>query len=265
MRIFTKLPSWSNTSAGATASLQLPVRGPTYEELILKFSGVTLAQMKNIRLQINGKPVQEFSSGTELKFLNDYYARKDNTASGYISLWMTWPEEVRLANRRLTGIGTLDVSTLELLIDIDGAATAPVIETWAWQARPAKLGVIRKVKRFSKAAAAAGVYEIDSIPKPLKHNIQAVHFLKSDAASLEITKDSIKIYDTDKTVGAILQSERGRVPQDATATHWEATIDGDSSEGLAVGGVQDLRFKPTLTTSGSVNVIVEYLGEFAGI
>ncbi|WP_327786671.1 major capsid protein P2, partial [Vibrio anguillarum] len=54
-RITRKMPSFSNVAAGSTATLEFPL-GLSYHFLHLYFTGVTLAQMKNIRIEVDGKP-----------------------------------------------------------------------------------------------------------------------------------------------------------------------------------------------------------------
>ncbi|MBE0471514.1 MAG: hypothetical protein IBX55_18635 [Methyloprofundus sp.] len=72
MRISRKMPSLSNVAAGSEAVLNLPL-GNTYDQLLLSYSGVTLEQIKNIRLEIGSKVVQQFKDGQRVVDLNTYY------------------------------------------------------------------------------------------------------------------------------------------------------------------------------------------------
>lgn len=51
MRTTVKLPSFSNVAASNTATLELPI-GRTYDKIHIAYTGVTFAQMKNIRLKV---------------------------------------------------------------------------------------------------------------------------------------------------------------------------------------------------------------------
>ena len=59
-RIIRKCPSFSNVSAGSTATLEIKL-GLSYHLMHLYFTGVTLAQMKNIRIEADGKPIDRMS------------------------------------------------------------------------------------------------------------------------------------------------------------------------------------------------------------
>lgn len=83
-RKFNLLPSITNVVAGSTATLNVPV-GVTYHAINFEYSGVTLAQMKNIEVQINGKTIQEYVDGTRLQDMNKYYSR--HTENGILTLW----------------------------------------------------------------------------------------------------------------------------------------------------------------------------------
>ena len=61
-----------NVAAGQTVIAQLPV-GPTYDEILIEFGGTTFDEtyMENIRLMANGKEIQRYATGEELKAIND--------------------------------------------------------------------------------------------------------------------------------------------------------------------------------------------------
>ena len=124
-RKFIKLPSLSNVVANSRATLSVPV-GVTYHKIDFKYSGISPSQMKNIRVKINGKPIQEFLTGTRLNDINKYYKR--HVENNIITLWFDSTHFDNIALRRATAIGTMDVSTFEIEFDIDSSATNPVIE-----------------------------------------------------------------------------------------------------------------------------------------
>lgn len=255
-----KLPSLSNVSAGSTATLQIP-RGVTYDAIHLEYSGVTLAQLKNIEVRINGKVIQSFVDGVRLQDINKYYKR--NVKAGILTLWFVRPEMDNNALRRMTAIGTADVATFDLRMDIDAAAAAPVITAWAIKSNQQPLGMITKIKRFPASSATAGLKEIDNIPK--EGRIAAIHLFKSDITSAEIELDSSKVYEFTKTLGAGVQTDYGRNPDTSKMTSVDFHLEGDPSQALVVEHVQDFRLRADLATAGSFDIVVEYLTGFSGI
>lgn len=260
MRKLTKLPSISNVGAGLTATLNCPI-GLTYDMIMLAYSGVTRAQIKDIEVVINGKTIQTFASATELQDINDFYGRDD--IAGYVTLYFARPEMDNVTMQRMTALGTADVQTLSVNVDIDAAAAAPVITAHAVLSERQPLGLITKVKAFPMSSAVAGEIEIDNIPRGPR--IQAIHLLKADISNIEVELDGQKIYEASKTLGEVVQKQHGRVPVTAKATHFDTQLEGDSAQALITAGSADFRLRPTLTTSGAVRVVVEYLDGLNGI
>lgn len=260
MRITKKLPSLANVSAGQTATLNCPV-GLTYDRIELEYSGVTLAQMKNIEVVINGKPVMTFKDAARVEKLNDYYGRAKT--AGFLTLHFARPEMVNLRDQRVTALGTLDVATLAINVDIDAAAEAPVIKGHAVLSEPQPLGAFVKVREFQYDASVSGPLEISTLPKGPR--IMAAHFFKSDVNDLEVEIDSQKVFDGSKSLVEAVQKGYGRVPQTADATHFDTVLEGDPAQSLVTANAQDLRFRADLATAGALSVLIEYLDGFAGI
>jgi hypothetical protein len=260
MRITKTLPSLANVGAGQSATLNCPV-GLTYDRIEFEYSGVTLSEMKNVEVVINGKPVMTFKDMARVEKLNDYYGRAKT--SGFITLYFARPEMVNLRDQRLTALGTADVSTLAVNIDIDSGASAPVIKAYAIQSEPQPLGAFIKVREFQFDASVSGQMEISTLPKGPR--IMAAHLFKGDVNDLEVEIDSQKVYDASKDLGEAVQSGYDRVPQTSDATHFDTCLEGDLSQALVTQGAQDLRFRADLGSSGALSVLVEYLDGFNGI
>lgn len=254
------LTSFSNVSAGSTATLQLPL-GATYDAIHIEYDGVTLAQLKNIEVRINGKVIQSFIDGVRLQDINKYYKR--NVKSGIITLWFIRPEMDNVGLRRMTAIGTADVATFDLRVDIDAAATAPVLTAYANKSNQAPLGMITKFKRFPASSATAGQKEIDNIPREAR--IAAIHLFKEDIAKCEVEVNERPVYDFGKVLGAGVQVDYGRNPNSAKHTTVDFTLEGDPSQALVVQGANDFRLRTELTTAGAFDIVVEYLTDFGGI
>lgn len=263
MRQLKKLPSLTNVGAGQTAVLNCPLR-LTYDRILLEYSGtsVTRSMMKNIQVKIDGKPVQIYKDAAELQSINDYYGRADNT--GFVSLYFNRPEMDSVGEQRLTGLGTLDVQTLSVEIDIDSGAPGDfALKAHANLSEPQPLGLLTKVKAFPLSSSVSGEIEIDNIVTGPR--IMAIHLFKSDINNIEVQVDSQIVYEASKSLGEVLQKEHGRAPVTADCTHVDFMLEGDNAQALITGGVQDFRLRPNLGTSGSVRVVVEYLDGKAGI
>jgi hypothetical protein len=262
MRITQRLPSLSNVAAGLTAVLNCP-RGLTYDKIVLQYSGtsVTRAMLEKIRVKINGKPIQEYSDGDELQSINDYYGRADNT--GAVTLYFNRPEMDNVQGQRVTGLGTSDIQTLSVEFDVASGAPADfAVVAYALQSEAQPLGLITKVKKYPASYATSGLMEIDNIVKGGR--IMAIHLFKSDVSKVELEVDKQTVYEATKSVGEILQKEAGRAPVTASATHIDFIQEGDIAQALITAGVSDMRLKPTIDTSGALNVVVEYLDGLAG-
>ncbi|MCW3173753.1 major capsid protein P2 [Shewanella subflava] len=275
-RNFPKLPSFSNVSAGNTATLELPV-GRTYDKVHVNYSGVTLAQMKSIRFEVNGKSILEFKDGQALQDYNKRYGR--NSVAGVLDFHFKRDEMKTLSEARAFALGTSSaaykdgqgqlvtppqIANVTLRIEIDAAATAPKLEAFAIQSNPAPIGFITKVKNFP-VALNAGVTEVDKIPRPNTARIAAIHVLSAATITgLEVELDSIKIYELPKTLGEKVQVDHGRSPQ-AGQVSVDFILEGDMLQALPMAGTQDFRIRVFTDDAAPATVVVEYFDGLAGI
>lgn len=258
-RKIIQLPSLTPVAAGSDTSLTMPVGGNTYERVMLEYTGVTLAQIKNIEVRLNGDPIQHYKTGTQLETINDFYGRPKT--AGFLTLWAIRPELTNIAQRRLTAWGTLNVQTLTIHMDIDAGAAAPAIKAHAVVSAPRNMEVVTKVKQYPHNSSVSGQVDVDNIPRGPR--ILAAHFFKADVDDVEIEMDNIKFYDASKSLSEALQKENGRTPQTASCTHVDMLGDNDIANALITANASDLRFKPTLGTSGSTDIVLEFLDKVA--
>lgn len=259
-RKFIKLPSLSNVVANSRATLSIPV-GVTYHKIDFQYSGVSPSQMKNIRVKINGKPMQEYATGTRLNDLNKYYGR--HVENNIITLWFDSTHFDNIALRRTTAIGTMDVATFEIEMDIDSGATDPAISAYATVSPNTALGIIRKVKSFVVTNSAQGVKEVSDLPR--EGRIPAMFLFKDDIGKCEVSINGVAVYEPNKVLGSKMQKDYDRVPDDSKYTALDFNLEGDPAQGLIVQGVADFRLRPEFATAGSADIVIEYLTGFAGI
>lgn len=265
MKITKRMPSFEGVAAGATATLRLPI-GLTYEQLLISYSGITLAQMTGIRVIGNGKTFQRFTSGTRLDTLNQYHGRA--AANGVIVIDFTRYGLRTRAGEELTGLGTgapsrdmsIELSTLALEIDIDAAAAAPALSCKAVQSPPTNLGLLRHVREFGYSPSAAGDYEISDIPKG--HLFNSVHFCSAQVSALKVERDGFTVFERSATENSLLQSDGVRVPQAGVFT-FDPTEGGNGGETFQTAGVHDLRFTVAMDAPGALPVIVESIAPLA--
>ncbi|UOL48288.1 major capsid protein [Vibrio phage vB_VruC_PG21] len=261
-RRLKKLPSISNAAAGSTATLELPL-GLAYHQILLEFTGVTLAQMKKIRFEVNGKVIQQYESGTELDLLNKHYSR-GQAENGFLPIFFARPELVQIEQQRTFAVGTSDISTFTMLIDIDEAATNPKLNAHAIQGNPMPIGYITKVKSFPVSFSTAGTQEIDNLPTPQTARIASIHLISDKVTHAELEVDGNIAFQASKGLADKIQKDANRTP-DASKLTMDFMKEGDFAQSQVLAGVQDFRVRLELSDPAAVNVVVEYLDVLQGL
>lgn len=259
MRKIIKMPSVENVTSGATCTGSLPV-GLTYDILYVSLTNITLAQLTNIEIRANGKTIQEFETGTVLDAINQYHGRREFT-NGVLPIYFMRPELNLPIEQRMTALGTSDLSTLSFHADIDAGCSNPAMDIRAQLSAAEPMGVITKIRRFPRAAAAAGEFEFSNAPK--LGRIMAVHFKKTadDVSHVLIKVDGRETMDASKTVLAEVAAGFGKTEQ-TYYTHVDYCLNGMLQDSLVTKNVQDLSMRPTLDTSGALDIIIEYLAGY---
>ena len=257
-RKFNKLPSLTNVAKGSTATLVVPL-GVTYHSITFDHAGVTLEQIKNIKVKLNGKSLQEYSDAAQLTEINKYYGR--NIETGRFVLWFDRTEYDNMQLRRTTAIGTANIMTFQIEFDIDGAATNPVITATATvsQNRPSQM--VTKVKKFVITNSQSGVKEVDSIPR--MGAIPAMFLFNPNIVDMELSVSGTPFNELNKVQLQNLQRDYDRVPDGTKYTAIDFALEGDPTQALAVVGASDFRIKPEFSQAGSGVLVVEYLASMA--
>ncbi|WP_086931448.1 major capsid protein P2 [Agarilytica rhodophyticola] len=165
MRIEKRMPSFNSVSAGNTASISLPI-GRRYHMLYLFYSGITLAQMTEIRIKANGKVFQKFSA-TERDIMNQH--KKLEPANGIlripfdrVGLKRRDQEELTAVNTAVPDVRGNAINSFTLEIDIAEGVTAPSLKIEASQsaAIPGGPGLMMNIRRESRSINGAGELEV---------------------------------------------------------------------------------------------------------
>lgn len=262
-----KTPSLSRVTPGSTATLELPV-GPTYEKLIFSVTAASLLDMTDIgRINVlfDGKVVQTYKSLQHLYDLNSFYGRDADSMSATaaeFAIHFNRAELNGLAYQRAPGIGTADLGTFHIEMEIAAAAPASIAITAqsVIDPVPQPLGVFFKVREYPYNSSVSGQVEMDKLPRGAWYG--AIHLFKADISAVEIEANQVKIVDATKAILERIQkgaSPVKRVPVTARATHIDFLTDGDLAQAVRTELMQDFRLKMTLDTSGAVDIITETL------
>jgi hypothetical protein len=262
------LPSLSRVVAGSKATLELPV-GPTYRRIIFTASGTALdaAHIERIDVLIDGKQAQTFKNLQRLIDINGYYKRATDTV-GQFALHFYRAELMSEEYRRSPGIGTLDVQTFHVEIQLAAGAPNDIAITAHAEIdpKPQKLGVFYKVREFPFSSAVAGEVEIDRLPRGAWYSV--LHLFKADISRIVVEGNQTKIIDATKAILERTQKEASpnpRAPVTAKATHIDMLTEGDLAQSIRTEKLQDFRIRMTLDTAGAVDVIAETLDTLRGV
>lgn len=265
MKKIVKLPSLSRVTPGGKATLELPI-GNTYERIIFSVTagaGLDVSDIGRIDVLVNGNVIQTYKNLQRLNDLNSYYGRDADTMSATAAQFALHFSRAELLDemwRKAPGIGTADVQTFHIEMDIASGAPADIAITAHAQVNPTRepLGAFFRVKEFPASAATSGVLEIDKLPRGAWYG--AIHLFKSDVTEVEVVANDVKIVAATKAILERLQkgaAPKARVPVTGSATHVDFITDGNLLDSLPTAGLSDFRVKATLGTSGAIDVVTE--------
>lgn len=264
-RKIIKLPSMSRVVAGSKATLELPIR-PTYRRVffvVTAGAGLDITDIGRMDVLIDGKVIQTYKDATRLKAINDYFGRAADSWAATAAQFALHFERAELMDsvlRRAPGIGTADVQTFHIELDIAAAAPADIAITAYAEIdpEPQPLGVFFKVREYPFNSSVTGQVEIDKLPRKGWYSV--IHLFKSDISHVEVEANQVKAIDATKGILERSQKEASpvkRVPQTATATHIDFITDGDLTQSLRTDLLNDFRLKVTLDTVGAVDIVAE--------
>ena len=218
-----KLTNLTNVSAGATATLRIPV-GPTYDGILLRLIGnaganATLANVQSVRLMANAKVVREYDSLAVLNTINQIYGRGAAANAGAagavgtdtsVMLHFTRPEIEQFFQSaqlptlhginaaRTTAFRTGNLNTLTLEFTIAAAYASPSIEAYSVEQPDSQepIGLIEKVRRFTYTPSGAGTFEtLFDIPRGPR--IMAIHYSYTAGIiqNMTLKANSIALFD----------------------------------------------------------------------
>lgn len=269
-RITKRMPTPTGVGAGETALAKLPI-GNRFHRLFLIYSGVTLAQMTEIRVLANAKTIHRYS-GDERDVLNQF--RGLDAAAGILEIPFDRQDLLTRKGQEETAINTGDVgpngqiiTALNLEIDVDGAAAGPSFQVYAEisdRLQGIGPGTILHVKKHTRSAAGAGELEIADLPfnQRTAMGLNAV-FMKpsaNDISKIVVERGLYKVFERTKALNERIQTNGYRYPQ----AGWHAVDFTENRFGgntLNLVGYQDFRYLLDMTGAAQLNIISEYMGQ----
>lgn len=259
-----KLPS-IKAAPNSRATLGLPI-GPTYETVyfvVTAAAALDVSDIGRIDVLLNGTQRQTYKNLQRLIDINAFYAREGDTITATrieFGVHFARRELMDVEARTVPGIGTQDLQTFDIEIDIPAGAPADIAIAAYAKVNPVRqnVGMFMEIKEFPFSTSVAGDNEVSDLLKGPFY--AAIHMFKSDVSAVRLTADSVEIVDATKQI--LERQQKGaapaaRVPVTASATHLDFLLDGNLLDAMPTGGLQDLRLKMTLTTSGSVDIVTE--------
>lgn len=256
----------NTVKGGATSIFKLPV-GMRYHELALTFANMTLADMKEIRLVANGKPIHRYS-GVMRNVMNMFDGRGDAATSNILKIAL---DRYGLKNREAeeetafnTGVN-MPIRTLELHVDLATGLTDPSLILDANQSENSQnyTGKVIHCLPVPRATLGAGWAQFSDVITPgLTQQALNRVFISPDAGDItegKIERDGRIIFERTKALNDSIQSDGVRVPQ-AGYYVIDRTERGYGGDPMPVLGVQDFRFRLNFTAAAQVNFQFEHVG-----
>jgi len=264
MRKQLSMPSGSRIDPGKKATFEVPL-GYMHERLTFRVTGtaVAVANINRINVMIDGKRVMTFKTLQRLFDFNQHYNRATDTI-GEFCLHFFRGEYHDLAYRRAPGIGTEDVTTFVIEMEIDAAAPADIaiVGDTKTAGDNMPIGTFIKVLEYPADTSVAGELDVTKLPKGPFY--QALHFAKSDVNHVYIEVDDKKVIDVDKAVLVRDQKEATPVkrnPVTASYTVVDFITDGDLAQAVDTSKIDSWIVRPTLGSAGAMDIIAETLDE----
>jgi len=263
------MPSGNSVAGGQTATFKLPM-GSNYHNAYLTYSGVTLAQMTEIRVVVNGKILQRYSA-TMRDAMNQFDGR-DAAAEiltipfGRYNLKLKQTEDATSLNTASENLQTgASITSINIEIDIDAAALTPILKLHAEISPKLKGGagnVLHVLKR-TIALPSAGEHQIGDIQRGTATTmlLNRIFFANDagDISNIKIMANNVDIHNRTKALNELMQNNGVRIPQ-ALFHVVDRTENGTGGDLINLMDLDDFRFY--LECSASMNVVTtaEYIG-----
>ena len=269
-RITKRMPSPDAVAAGQTANCKLPI-GNKFHRVWLGYTGVTLAQITEIRILANAKVIHRYTA-TERDKMNRFRGKK--AASGYLEIPFDRTDLLTRRGQEETAINTGSrneesgqiITALNIEVDIADAASSPALDVYAEvsDSVPGGPGTMLHVKKHTRSAAGAGEYEVSDLPYGDKTSMGLnATFVKPDANDIDkilVERGMYKVFERPKALNEFIQKNGERFPQSGWhVIDWTENNFGGNTLNLV--GYQDFRYRFDMTGAASLVILSEYMGQ----
>lgn len=275
-RHFISTNAFSSVAAGSQATLDLPVGDLVYHGLQLSYgaSGAAAnqatmeADIDQVRIKVNGKEQRRFSA-RELFDILAFYGVSIETGILWIPFSEGWRPSV--VGEDSLAWGTADVSSLQIEVDIDAAATSPTLSARALVERVRRpMGPIVKWRRFNVGVSATGIRTLTTLPR--QDAYYAIHADSADVDDVEVKVDQQEVFKGTKAQVDALYKQApalfGLTPQ---SDWFHMAFDGSThrvsdalamvrGNGNALQAVQELRIDFNMSAATGFNVVTLTVG-----
>ena len=269
MEILTNtLPAFEGVAAGQIATLKVP---PTfrYHEILLNYSGVTLAQMTEIRILLNSKTVQRFSA-TERDKLNVGEGRSASANGLLVIPFNRYGMKNRDAEEETAiNCGSPDksgkmIDSFHIEIDIDQAAAAPALSAKAKRSLslaggPGRIPYIFKMTRNIDV----GEFDIQDLPfnRIETQQLESLFLTTTDNLTrIRLQRDTYTAFDRTIAENDLALTDGVRVPQ-AGYELIDFTEQGYGASLFELRGVRDFNIKLNVVAAENLPIIAKYIGD----
>ena len=262
MRSFLKLNSIPNVASGNDCSIKLPI-GQTYEAIDLKYADATPAQIKNVRIELDGRLLSTYETLQDL--IDENKRHKRPVKAGVVTFHFVRPEMkgvnvTDLVQQRMFGLGTVGLQTCEIKFKIDAAAENPVLSAIAHKSvgtAPSWL----TMRRTSFKQLNNGRTEIADLPIPENYRIAAIHIKAASVKAVEFLIDGTQWRDLlEKADNDYILEQYGKVVQDGVYT-LDFMLEGDIYQSVMLDkSIQDFRLKIDAEAEEQAEIVIEYMG-----
>jgi hypothetical protein len=268
-----KLPPFSNVAPGQLATLSTTaLNGMSVHAIIFALTGVTKAQLTNIKVTLNAKQLVSDLTGTQLQSLNSQKGLGNST--DYLMCYFGNPRARTIKGQHITDLDqSLYAAPLEFQLRIDAGASAPGIEAYALVNPPkVALGlgytaddalvlkallrtVLNPANAINKAA-----YDI-AIGSAAGAAIESMAFFHANMTSLEVKKSGVIVFeDLSIDLNSAIQTDFQRAPEDGLYV-WQPTADGNMGQAVATvkpnGQPYSMQFLVTTSAADTITVYTE--------
>lgn len=261
-KLLTPLTQIEGVAAGSTVTVKLPL-GRTYNQIFLKHTNITPAQITDIKIKVNGKVIQDYRSGTEYNLIQSFNGSP--VLADHLSFDFERPGLFSQQNRRVTAIGTggeSPVTIFQITFKIDAAVVSPAVEGWARTTAGGPLGLVGITRQYNYTVGGAGQTEVSDLPRHALIEKLVIDTSDVTVTNIKIKMDSVDLFDGPPDLFDHISDYGVRVPQTNTIII-DTASDGFGDGMLNAVGSFDFRIVLTTSDGGSLPVTVFYVGGLA--